>query len=105
MSYTCPRCGMTSYNENDERYSYCGNCHAFTQPDLITGIEDPDVREQLMADFGYTADELPNHTGQIRRALEKMLKDPDWGWLVERAIHERYPLLERVLDTRKAKHS
>lgn len=30
MSFTCPRCRMTSYNPNDEREGYCGNCHAFT---------------------------------------------------------------------------
>jgi ribosomal protein L37E len=30
-SFTCPRCGMTSYNPNDIRYRYCGNCHAFTE--------------------------------------------------------------------------
>jgi len=29
-SYTCPRCGMTSYNPNDARESYCGNCHDWT---------------------------------------------------------------------------
>jgi len=27
MSITCPRCGMTSHNPNDERERYCGNCH------------------------------------------------------------------------------
>jgi protein-arginine kinase activator protein McsA len=26
---TCPQCGMTSYNPNDIRYRYCGNCHQF----------------------------------------------------------------------------
>jgi hypothetical protein len=32
-SYTCPRCNMTSYNPNDIRYRYCGNCHQFeTRP-------------------------------------------------------------------------
>jgi len=28
-SITCFRCGMTSYNENDRRERYCGNCHEF----------------------------------------------------------------------------
>jgi hypothetical protein len=31
MSYTCPKCGATSYNPNDEFYGYCGNCHQFTR--------------------------------------------------------------------------
>ena len=28
-SITCPRCAMTSYNANDIRERYCGNCHQF----------------------------------------------------------------------------
>jgi hypothetical protein len=31
-SVTCPRCCRTSYNENDIRAGYCGNCHAWTSP-------------------------------------------------------------------------
>lgn len=30
-SITCPVCGMTSYNPNDIREGYCGNCHAWTR--------------------------------------------------------------------------
>jgi len=30
LSFTCPRCGMTSYNLNDVREGYCGNCHDWT---------------------------------------------------------------------------
>ena len=26
---TCPQCGMTSHNPNDERERYCGNCHQY----------------------------------------------------------------------------
>jgi hypothetical protein len=26
-SFTCPRCHATSYNPNDVREGYCGNCH------------------------------------------------------------------------------
>ena len=29
-SVTCPRCQMTSYNPNDIREGYCGNCHDWT---------------------------------------------------------------------------
>lgn len=29
MSFTCPECGRTSHNPNDERYRYCGACHKF----------------------------------------------------------------------------
>jgi transcriptional regulator with XRE-family HTH domain len=27
---TCPRCGRTSFNPNDVREGYCGNCHDWT---------------------------------------------------------------------------
>lgn len=29
-SFTCPRCGRTSYNPYDAREGYCGACHAYT---------------------------------------------------------------------------
>ena len=29
MSYTCPRCGAVSHNQNDERERYCGRCKTF----------------------------------------------------------------------------
>jgi len=28
-SVTCPVCGKTSFNPNDVRERYCGNCHMF----------------------------------------------------------------------------
>jgi len=31
-SFTCPRCGKTSANENDAREGYCGSCRAWTRP-------------------------------------------------------------------------
>ena len=29
-SITCPKCGMTSYNQDDIKSGYCGNCHDWT---------------------------------------------------------------------------
>jgi len=29
MPFTCPECGRTSHHPEDERNSYCGNCHKF----------------------------------------------------------------------------
>jgi hypothetical protein len=29
-SFTCPRCGMTSYHPDDVREGFCGNCCAWT---------------------------------------------------------------------------
>ena len=31
---TCPKCGMKSYNENDIKHGYCGNCHEFTRGEV-----------------------------------------------------------------------
>ena len=28
--FTCPKCGMTSYNAHDIDEGYCGNCHTWT---------------------------------------------------------------------------
>jgi ribosomal protein S27AE len=28
---TCPFCGAVSYNPNDIKFQYCGNCHRFHQ--------------------------------------------------------------------------
>ncbi len=36
-SYTCPRCGMTSYNEHDISNRYCANCHDW-EIDLPNGM-------------------------------------------------------------------
>jgi hypothetical protein len=30
-SYTCPKCGMTSYHPEDIKNKYCGNCHQFLE--------------------------------------------------------------------------
>lgn len=29
-TFTCPRCTKTSYNPNDAKYGYCGNCNDYT---------------------------------------------------------------------------
>jgi ribosomal protein L37E len=30
-TFTCPRCGSTSWHVEDVRQGYCGACHAFTR--------------------------------------------------------------------------
>lgn len=35
-SFTCPRCGRTSYHPQDAKWGYCGNCHSYTGDDLVT---------------------------------------------------------------------
>jgi hypothetical protein len=39
-SFTCPRCGITSWNPNDVREGYCGACHAWTG--VLAGALTPD---------------------------------------------------------------
>ena len=42
LGIRCLICGMTSWNENDVREKYCGNCrqfHAFMEP-VNTGLAD-----------------------------------------------------------------
>jgi len=34
-SFKCPKCGMVSWNPNDVRERYCGNCHAFMVTDEV----------------------------------------------------------------------
>jgi hypothetical protein len=31
-SFTCPRCGRTSYHPTDIKERYCGACHDWTDP-------------------------------------------------------------------------
>lgn len=33
MSYTCPKCGATSHNPNDERERFCARCGKYTPDD------------------------------------------------------------------------
>jgi len=39
-SFTCPRCGMTSYNPHDIAEGFCGNCHDWTR-------EEPNAEGEL----------------------------------------------------------
>lgn len=37
-SFTCPLCDMTSYNPNDVREQWCGNCHGLTTAGAPPGM-------------------------------------------------------------------
>lgn len=43
-SFTCPICGMTSYNPADAEHGYCGRCHSFTRHDNYDGAPDTFVQ-------------------------------------------------------------
>jgi hypothetical protein len=50
-SRTCPKCGMTSYNPDDIREGYCGNCHDWViLPPTVKQFGDPrkDATWQLL---------------------------------------------------------
>lgn len=38
-SFTCPRCGRTSYNPGDVLYGYCGACHDYTREPPIDYLD------------------------------------------------------------------
>ena len=38
-SITCPVCAATSYHPEDIRQGYCGQCHAFTTPKVVSAHE------------------------------------------------------------------
>ena len=40
MSFTCPRCGMTSHHPRDVQEGYCGACHDWTRGVITTAQRD-----------------------------------------------------------------
>ena len=58
-SFTCPRCGMTSYNPNDIREGYCGNCHDWTSPDWTVQADGYRLVIEDGAMTGLAYDEFP----------------------------------------------
>lgn len=40
-SFTCPRCGRTSYHPDDVANNYCGNCHWWTGDPILGQYEPP----------------------------------------------------------------
>lgn len=52
-SFTCPVCGMTSYNPNDIREGFCGNCHAWTMRELWGGSTLNPYKWVVRKDYRY----------------------------------------------------
>ena len=54
----CPECGMVSFNPNDVREGYCGNCHAFTAGEVMQVATDKSrrVRPKPCASCPYRCD-------------------------------------------------
>lgn len=69
MPYTCPKCGMTSYNPEDEKNKYCGNCHRF---EGIGNFHDHlDICEQCR---NHCFDLCPIGARLLREAVESVSK-------------------------------
>jgi ribosomal protein L37E len=86
-TYTCPRCGRTSYNPHDLAHRYCGACH-LSEDDLI--------RELIAAEHlwrvvtpRFVAGLITDAQGRIRTAAPILRK---WQGL-------SLPELELVADT------
>lgn len=87
MSYTCPRCGFTSHNENDERYSYCGNCHDFTggygygheRHSSSSEQTKPNGTMQLRQDSEETKTKLPEVQGYGQNNYVRQLRGDGMG--------------------------
>ena len=65
MSFTCPRCGMTSYNVNDEKHGYCGACHDWTGGDrpviqVIMNAHFREAFEEWLSKHGFVLVRLPD---------------------------------------------
>lgn len=53
MAYTCPRCGWTSHNPEDEDAGYCGRCRDWTRGEL------PRIEEAISDGGGWVCEEHP----------------------------------------------
>lgn len=44
--FVCPVCGRTSYNPNDRKEGWCGNCQDYTAPTLeqVSWLLDDDLK-------------------------------------------------------------
>jgi hypothetical protein len=76
--FTCPVCGMTSYNPNDIREGYCGNCHAWTGPQA-----QPDKGPQAQLDKALTLGRLKS---QWEKAIRQTFPDATDGQCVGLAV-------------------
>ena len=69
---TCPRCGMTSYNSNDIREGWCGNCNTQTSPGVASGVRRMTPEEQRFAEIQHIDNLMTSIEARIT-ALQKRL--------------------------------
>lgn len=77
MAFTCPFCGITSHNLNDERERYCAECCLFVDDPLIPAFEDcvyRDACECTRRGYHRTAVRL-GHTKCLVPAIKQVAKE------------------------------
>lgn len=77
-SFTCRVCGMTSYNPNDVKHRYCGNCHEFTENEL--GF----ISAVLRRATGLTSVSMEQANGELRSIQKSGATLERWKTLMEK---------------------
>lgn len=72
--FTCPLCGMASYNLNDVRHRYCGRCHVFIADELV--LVDADMSE-------YEARRRRFYETDVGKALHRFESDLGRAWITD----------------------
>lgn len=90
VSYTCPVCKMTSYNPNDVKYMYCGNCHTYeednamdivvdnTEPNRRPFVQRLNTREELYLIARHAALEWDQLLLEVKRTTGLVEADAKW---------------------------
>lgn len=81
-SITCPRCKRTSYNPNDIREGYCGNCHDWTT--LVCALHGhepiPPDAYRVCGECGHcfnTREDLLYEDAKVHREMGMKVPDED----------------------------
>lgn len=75
-SFTCPKCNMTSYDINDVRNGYCGNCHEFTG----TGTQYAHLRKERTQKCPSCGNEVTMVPYDIGSGPEMSCPSCEWCW-------------------------
>lgn len=70
-SITCPECGRTSFNPNDVRERYCGNCHWWTSDPVVMAARRRALAEEGVDPVG--GDELDQLFGEAEQVAAAVM--------------------------------
>jgi hypothetical protein len=76
VTFTCPRCGMTSHHPTDDLEGYCGNCHDWTRADRWAPFDIGEL-QQIYAALHHLRrhDLIPAGPGNLLPRLARELAD------------------------------